>query len=197
MRRLSLAKNTDKYHDDFIQQCLDFAETKSAFVEVAKQGLERMNIEFYEIIGLILKHIGFSNVIVSRDGDVNNRMDAIIVDLEHSIPIEIKSPGESKEINIKSIRQACENKVILLSRKFYESTKDTTSLSIAFQYPPERSDIYELIDDIKVAYEFNIGIINIDDLLSLVWDIKEKGKQLNFSYFNTFRGKIEYEKALC
>ena len=45
MRRLSLAKNTDKYHDDFIQQCLDFAETKSAFVEVAKQGLERMNIE--------------------------------------------------------------------------------------------------------------------------------------------------------
>ena len=196
MRRLSLTSQPKNYHDDFIQQCLDYSETKAAFMEVAKQGLERMNIEFYKIIGLILEHIGFADVRVTRDGDVNNRMDAIIVDATDSIPIEIKSPGESKEINIKSIRQACENKVILLSRKFYESTKDTTSLSIAFQYPPERSDIYELIDDINVAYEFNIGIINIDDLLSLVWDIKEKGKVLNRSYFNTFRGKFEYEKAL-
>ena len=184
-----------KYHEDYIQQTLDFSHTKRAFLKVTKQALELMNFEFYDIIGLILKHIGFKNAHVSRGGDVNNRMDAIIIDAENSIPIEIKSPGESKEINIKSIRQACENKVIILSRKFYQTTDDTTSLAIAFSYPPERSDVYELIEDIKNAYSFNIGIIDIDDLLSLVWDIEEDVGELDFDYFNTFSGKFDYEKA--
>ena len=195
MKRLNLVDGPVRYHEDYIQQTLDFSHTKREFLKVSKQALELMNIEFYDIIGLILKHIGFKNAHVSRGGDVNNRMDAIIIDDENSIPIEIKSPGESKEINIKSIRQACENKVIILSRKFYQTTNDTTSLAIAFRYPPERSDVYELIDDIKNAYNFNIGIIDIDDLLSLVWDIEEDVGELDFDYFNTFCGKFDYEKA--
>lgn len=195
MKRLNLVDGPVRYHEDIIQQTLDFSHTKRAFLKVSKQALEAMNFEFYDIIGLILKHIGFKNAHVSRGGDVNNRMDAIIIDDENSIPIEIKSPGESKEINIKSIRQACENKVIILSRRFYNTTNDTTSLAIAFSYPPERSDVYELIDDIKNAYNFNIGIIDIDDLLSLVWDIDEGIGELDFGYFNTFSGKFDYEKA--
>lgn len=195
MKRLNLVDGPVRYHEDYIQQTLVFSHTKREFLKVSKQALELMNFEFYDIIGLILKHIGFKNAHVSRGGDVNNRMDAIIIDDENSIPIEIKSPGESKEINIKSIRQACENKVIILSRKFYQTTNDTTSLAIAFRYPPERSDVYELIDDIKNAYNFNIGIIDIDDLLSLVWDIEEYVGELDFDYFNTFSGKFDYEKA--
>lgn len=195
MKRLNIVDGPVIYHEDYIQQTLDFSPTKGEFLKVSKQALELMNFEFYDIIGLILKHIGFKNALVSRGGDVNNRMDAIIIDDENSIPIEIKSPGESKEINIKSIRQACENKVIILSRKFYQTTNDTTSLAIAFQYPPERSDVYELIVDIKNAYNFNIGIIDIDDLLSLVWDIEEDVGELDFDYFNTFSGKFDYEKA--
>lgn len=195
MKRLNLVDGPVRYHEDIIQQTLDFSHTKRAFLKVSKQALEAMNFEFYDIVGLILKHIGFKNAHVSRGGDVNNRMDAIIIDDENSIPIEIKSPGESKEINIKSIRQACENKVIILSRKFYNTKNDTTSLAIAFSYPPERSDVYELIDDIKKAYDFNIGIIDIDDLLSLVWDIDEGIGELDFDYFNTFCGKFNYEKA--
>ena len=196
MKRLNLVDGPVRYYEDYIQQTLDFSHTKKQFLTVSKQALELMNFEFYEIIGLILRHIGFKNPQVSRGGDVNNRMDAIIIDEENSIPIEIKSPGESKEINIKSIRQACENKVIILSRKFYKTTENTTSLAIAFRYPPERSDVYELIDDIKNAYHFNIGIIDIDDLLSLVWDIAEGIGELDFDYFNTFCGKFDYEKAL-
>lgn len=196
MRPLKLVDGTVRYRQDYIQQTLEYSHTKAEFLEVAKQFLEHMNFEFYDIIGLILKHIGFENARVSRGGDTNNRMDAIIIDNENSIPIEIKSPGESKEINIKSIRQACENKVIILSRKFYKTTNDTTSLAIAFRYPPERSDVYELIEDIKKAYQFNIGIIDIDDLLSLVWDLSEGIGELDFNYFNTFRGKFNYDKAL-
>lgn len=155
-----------------------------------------MNIEFYEPIRSILSHIGFSDSRKTAEGDVNCRMDVIIVDPTNTIPVEVKSPGEDKEINIKSIRQACENKVVLLSRRFHNTTPETTSLAIAFTYPPDRSDVYELIRDIKVAYHFNIGIIDMHDLLALVWDIKNGGKSLNYSYFNTLYGKFEYEKAL-
>ena len=196
MRRLTLPSSTVKYNRDYIAQVLDYAASKEDFVSIAKEYLSHLNIEFYDFIGLILKHIGFVNPIVSRNGDVNCRMDAIIIDDENSIPIEIKSPGESFEINIKSIRQACENKVIILSRKFYETKYETTSLSIAFEYPPERPDVNELIDDIKQAYGFNIGIIDINDLLSLVYDIEEEHKLISFDYFNTFSGKFEYGKAI-
>lgn len=196
MRRLTLIDGPVRFSQDQIEQMLTAAHTKRAFLKLSKQAMELMNLEFYDVIGLILKHIGFENPNVSRPGDVNNRMDAVIIDEENSIPIEIKSPGESKEINIKSIRQACENKVIILSRKFYNTTDETTSLAIAFQYPPERSDVYELISDIKKAYGFNIGIVDIDDLLSLVWDVNEKVGELNYDYFNTFCGKLDYEKAL-
>lgn len=196
MRRLSLASGPVKYHQDYIAQVLDYAHTRVEFISIAKEYLSHLNIEFYDFIGLILKHIGFENPLVSRSGDVNCRMDAIIIDEENSIPIEIKSPGESVEINIKSIRQACENKVVILSRKFYATTYATTSLSIAFEYPPERSDVYELISDIEKAYGFHIGIIDINDLLSLVYDIEECHNEVDFDYFNTFSGKFDYGKAL-
>lgn len=196
MKRLELASGPVKYYRDYIAQTLDYAHNRKEFVEIAKEYLSHLKIEFYYFIGLILKHIGFVNPSVSRNGDTNCRMDAIIIDDENSIPIEIKSPGESVEINIKSIRQACENKVVILSRQFYATTYDTTSLSIAFEYPPERSDVYELIDDIKNAYGFNIGIIDINDLLCLVYDVEEEHYQIDFDYFNTFCGKFDYDKAL-
>lgn len=195
MKKLQLNESITSEDKDFIVRNLRLSKTKSDFIKLSKSELENLTIVFYGHIGLILKHIGFINPSVSREGDVNCRMDAIIIDEENSIPIEIKSPREVREINIKSIRQAFENKVIILSRKFYNATYDTTSLSIGFSYPPERSDIYELILDIKQAFGFNIGIINIDDLLSVVYDVKVNQKQLNFFYFNTFMGKFCYEEA--
>lgn len=195
MKKLQLNETITSEDKDFIVKNLRISKTKSEFIELSKRELENLTIVFYDHIGLILKHIGFINPSISREGDVNCRMDAIIIDEENSIPIEIKSPREVREINIKSIRQAFENKVIILSRKFYNATYDTTSLSIGFSYPPERSDIYELIVDIKQAFGFNIGIINIDDLLSIVYDVKVNQKQLNFYYFNTFMGRFNYEEA--
>lgn len=195
MKKLQLNESITNEYKDFIVRNLRLSKTKFDFIELSKSELENLTIVFYDHIGLMLKHIGFKNLSVSREGDVNCRMDAIIIDEENSIPIEIKSPREVREINIKSIRQAFENKVIILSRKFYNTTYDTTSLSIGFSYPPERSDIYELIVDIKQAFGIKIGIINIDDLLSIVYDVKVNQKQLNFYYFNTFMGKFNYEEA--
>ena len=56
----------------------------------------------------------------------------------------------------------------------------------------EKVDVH---NDTNLKGEIKIGIINIDDLLSIVYDVKVNQKQLNFYYFNTFMGKFNYEEA--
>ena len=68
----------------------------------------------------------------SRPGDNGARWDAIIVDSEESIPIEIKSPTEEQHLSLKAIRQALENKVILLSRETHPTLPETTSLAVGY-----------------------------------------------------------------
>lgn len=197
MKKLSIKNTEANRANDFIEEFLKKYSSRSAFVSHTKDYLSDLTIEFYDYIGIILKHIGFANPHVTREGDVNCRFDATIIDSNYTIPVEIKSPREVMEINIKSIRQAFENKIVLLSRKFFKTTVDTTSIAIAFEYPPSRSDIYELIDNIKDSFGYNIGIINIDDLLKLVYDIEVGGMNFNFEYFNSLQGQFDYEKAFC
>ena len=194
MKKLTL-KTTHNSNLPFIDECLQCSSNENDFIQLASAKIENLAIEFYNKIGEIFDAMGL-NVIVTREGDVNCRFDATLVDNSYSIPIEIKSPREDFEINIKAIRQAFENKIILLSRNFYNTTPNTTSLAIAFTYPPLRSDVYELIEDIKSAFGFNIGIVNVADLLRIVYQIKANNKQLNFDYFNSFIGKFDYEKAI-
>lgn len=142
-------------------------------------------IEFYEVIGDILEEIGFQRVSVTREGDTNNRMDAIIIDKERSIPIEIKSPKEIEYINIKSVRQALENKIVLLSRKFYPTQKEVSSLAIGFEYPNERSGVYEAIDDIYKTFNISVGIISFGSLLRLFFEktVNKKDVDLEEIYY--------------
>ena len=69
-------------------------------------------------------------------------------------------------------------------------------MAVAFTYPPNRSGVYELIDDIKSVYGINIGIIDIEDLSKLVYDINRHGCRLSEKYFLYFNGKLNYEKAI-
>lgn len=177
-----------------IATCLKQSKNLREFLTTTIDKLSVMDKKFYQYIGEILKIIGL-NAIVTREGDVNCRFDATIKDDKTSIPIEIKSPKEDSQINIKSIRQAFENKVVILSRKFYPTDMDITSLAIALNYPPVRSDVYELIEDIYKAWQVNIGIINLEDLLRLAYEIGKNGKTLNMEYFNHLKGKFDYEEA--
>lgn len=124
---------------------------------------------FYPMIGKIFGLLGY-NASVTRDGDTNNRSDAFLEDTTHSIPIEIKSPTEVEYVNNKSIRQALENKIILLSRKFHPTTRETTSLALGFTYPADRSGVFDLVEDIYNAYGLNIGVMSFEDLLRILWD---------------------------
>ena len=114
--------------------------------------------------------MGF-DCLASRPGDNGARWDAIIVDNERSIPIEIKSPTEEQHLSVKAIRQALENKIILLSRRTHPTTPETTSLSVGYYMPNDRAEVSQLISSIKTTYGFKIGVMDLKSLLSLAVSI--------------------------
>lgn len=131
---------------------------------------------FYPLIATLFKVMGF-NCSFSRPGDNGARWDAIIDDPVRSIPIEIKSPTEEQHLSIKAIRQALENKIILLSRRTHITTPEITTLAIGYFMPNERAEVSRLISDIKDTYGYKIGVIDLKSLLSLAISIlvDEKG----------------------
>lgn len=121
---------------------------------------------FYPLIATLFKIIGF-NCSFSRPGDNGARWDAIIIDPERSIPIEIKSPTEELHLSVKAIRQALENKIILLSRRTHNTTVDITSLAVGYYLPNDRAEVGSLISAFKNTYGYKIGVIDLKSLLSL------------------------------
>lgn len=123
--------------------------------------------QFYPLISVLFNLLGF-NCECSRAGDNYQRWDAIIIDESNSVPIEIKSPGEEEFISVKAIRQAFENKIILLARKQYQTNFSTTSLAVGYNLPNERSEVDTLIRDIYNVFSIRIGVIDIKSLVYLV-----------------------------
>ena len=94
-----------------------YAKTKRAsrVVDIiVKEHINDKKTEFYPLVETLFKIIGV-DCHKSRDGVNGERWDAMIRDPQRSIPIEIKSPTEELHLSIKAIRQALENKIILLS----------------------------------------------------------------------------------
>jgi hypothetical protein len=147
---------------------------------------------FYPLVANLFCIIGFE-CRVSRAGQNYERADAIILDSKRSIPIEIKSPSEELEISVKAVRQALENKVILLSRCNYPTDIETTSLVVGFNAPNTRSEVHELINDIKKAFNLRIGIIDFRSLLSFAVHSVFSGKKINLHDFYTLQGVIYAE----
>lgn len=192
LKKLQHKKDAENEKFQHIIQLQTIARNKEEkeFLKEAISLYANYTIEFYEVIGDILEYLGFQKVSVTREGDTNNRMDAIIIDTTRSIPIEIKSPKEIEYINIKSVRQALENKIVLLSRGFYPTQDEVTSLAIGFQYPNDRSGVYELIEDINKTYGFKIGIIDFTDLLKLFYNKCEKGDSPDLEKIYYLNGKL-------
>lgn len=129
---------------------------------------------FYPLIATLFKIMGF-NCKVSRAGDNGSRWDAIIEDEKRSIPIEIKSPTEEEHISIKAIRQALENKIVLLSRKAYPTTIEATTLAIGYNLPNDRAEVGRLIQDFKNTYNYKVGVLDLKTLLTIAISILVEG----------------------
>ena len=146
-------------------------------------------IKFYPFVAMLFRIMGF-DCQVSRPGDNGSRWDAIIVDLysKECIPIEIKSPTEEQYISLKAIRQALENKIILLSRKTYATLAETTSLVVGYYLPNDRAEVSKLIIDFKNTYGYNIGVIDLKTLLTISITIIYSGKTFDIFELNRLEG---------
>lgn len=132
---------------------------KAAAHAFAKSRSDDKQAEFYPLVTHLLQLLGFE-CDYSRPGVNYQRWDACVWLNNLAVPIEIKSPTEELFLSTKAIRQAVENKVILLARGGFETRRDLTSLIVGYQIPNERGDMSTLIDDICAAFGFNIGVLD-------------------------------------
>jgi hypothetical protein len=132
---------------------------------------------------------------VSRAGTNYERWDAIIRNPTDSIPIEIKSPGEEQTISVKAVRQALENKIILLARRPFPTRPQTTSLVVGYNLPNDRAEVERLASDIYTAYQISVAVLDIRTLLRLVVASTIQGKKFNPGTLTTARGIIDVSYA--
>lgn len=104
----------------------------------------------------------------SRAGVNYQRWDACLQVDGYAIPIEIKSPAEEEFLSIKAVRQAVENKVILLARNELPTMRGHTTLIVGYKLPNERGDMAELISDIFTSFQIRVGVISLQTLVQLL-----------------------------
>lgn len=150
--------------------------------------------KFYPFIAGLFCTLGYK-CMPSRPGVNYERWDALINDKHSSIPIEIKSPGEEEFISVKAVRQALENKIILLARKAFPTKPETTSLVVGYNLPNDRSEVTSLIADIYKAYGVVIGVIDVRSLLRLVAATLIEGKKHNSYELINLHGIIDVSDA--
>ena len=149
------------------QALAKFIDVDKAVTVIFEQYKNANKESFYPAVAELLTEVGLECEKM-RDGVVGLRWDAFIKK-PYNMPIEIKSPGEEEYIQVKGVRQALENKVILLSRKIYGGAElDTSSLLVGYNPPNNRAEVNEIIADIKTVYEINIGVIDFKTLLKMV-----------------------------
>lgn len=146
--------------------------------------------EFYPLVARLFRFLGY-DCEHSRAGVNYQRWDAIIKHESESIPIEIKSPGEEEFISVKAVRQALENKIILLSRKSFPTKPDTTTLVVGYKLPNNRAEVVSLIDDVYKAYGVIIGVIDTRSLLIMVSAKIFNNKTINHKDLVKLHGVIE------
>ena len=119
--------------------------------------------QFYPLVTHLLQLIGFPSH-CSRNGVNYQRWDAYVWLHGLAVPIEIKSPTEELSLSTKAIRQAIENKVILLARGGMETHRELSTLIVGYQIPNERAEMSMLIDDVYAAFGFRIGVLDLHTL---------------------------------
>lgn len=163
---------------------------------IARQHRTANKGEFYPFIAHLFRALGY-NCEYSRPGVNYQRWDAVIIDPQHSIPIEIKSPGEEEFLSVKAVRQALENKIVLLSRASdtYPTQPTTTSLVVGYNLPNDRSEVASLIADIHKAFDIVIGVIDLRSLLFMVAASVLQGKTHNAEELRNLHGIIKIADA--
>lgn len=148
---------------------------------------------FYPLVASLLGFIFNRPAFAPSAGNNNMRYDVMIPDDKYSIPVEVKSPTEEEMLSVKAIRQATENKVLLLARKPYKTQFDVSSFACGFKIPNDRSDVYKLIEEIYKTYKINIAILDMNTLIKASFSCAENKTYYDVSEFIGKRGVIKFE----
>jgi Fe-S-cluster-containing hydrogenase component 2 len=172
-----------------------YATLSDKKIEVAVKKLTEKSVvltqkAFYGLTSSLFQSLGVQTFLPPQ-GDTNNRIDLILTDSRRSLAVEIKSATETRSINIKSIQQALENKIVLDQRRFFESVSSDSSLVVGYSYPPDRSGVEELIRDISNTFGIRIGVISIEDLYRLVLQVNLNGKKFDRNVLNELFGRMK------
>lgn len=142
---------------------------------------------FYPLVTHLFQVLGFKSD-CSRAGVNYQRWDACVWVGDYALPVEIKSPTEEVMLSTKAVRQALENKVILLSRGGLKTQRDLTSLVVGYRLPNERGEMSNLIDDVFKAFGLCLGVIDLRTLAHLALLVVCNGVTINADQLRTFRG---------
>lgn len=145
---------------------------------------------FYPLVARLFSVAGFPCQ-TSRTGVNYQRWDASIELNGFYLPIEIKSPGEEKQLSVKAIRQALENHIVLLSRLPGNSKPEHTSLAVGFQYPNNRAEVNELIENINKAFNIRIGVLDFKTLVSLAYSSIFLGNKMSSQDLENLYGFLD------
>jgi hypothetical protein len=149
---------------------------------------------FYPLVTTLFNIAGF-RCELTRAGVNSARADAIIVLKDDTIPIEIKSPREETEISVKAVRQALENKIVFLSRKMYPCDPKSSALVVGFNPPNDRSEVHDLVEDVKKVFDVSIGIFDFRNLLALAFSNLTEGLRMDADDLRAVRGMVRVQAA--
>jgi hypothetical protein len=142
---------------------------------------------FYPLVTQLFQILGFDSD-YSRAGVNYQRWDAYVTVDGHALPVEIKSPTEEIMLSTKAVRQALENKVILLSRGGLETRHELASLVVGNRLPNERGEMSNLIDDVYKAFGLRLGVIDLTTLTHLTLRAIRDGVSIDPGQLSKLRG---------
>ncbi len=145
---------------------------------------------FYPLVTHLFQILGFQSD-YSRAGVNYQRWDAYVMVDGYALPVEIKSPTEEVMLSTKAVRQALENKVILLSRGGLETRPELASLVVGNRLPNERGEMSNLIDDVFKAFDLRLGVIDLTTLAHLALRALRDGVTVEAAQLSQLRGFLD------
>lgn len=162
----------------------------SAAAAFADNHVSDTQTTFYPLVTHLFQCLGYKSD-YSRAGVNYQRWDACVWVGNDALPVEIKSPTEELFLSTKAVRQALENKVILLARGGLATKRDLTSLVVGNRLPNERGDMSNLIDDVFAAYGFRLGVLDLTTLAHLALRSISEGVTIEAAQLSQLRGFLD------
>jgi len=136
---------------------------------------------FYPFVHSLFRLIG-----LECHGEVG-RYDALCEFQGHSIPVEIKSFGETPTYNLKGLRQAVENK-IMSYKDGVPDDMDYTSFVVGFAHPNADQDVREFIDSAFENFKIRIIASDLRALVKMAIRVQVEKLSIDFNKFLRTQG---------